>query len=64
MKRPRHNKSGVKGVFWDAFRNKWHAQIQIDGRSKSLGRFLSKDDAATAYRRAAEQRFGDFARIE
>lgn len=62
-KRPKHNKSGVKGVYWDASRQRWHAQIQVYGRSKSLGRFVNIDEAADAYRKAATQEFGEFARF-
>lgn len=63
MKRPRHNKSGVKGVYWDASRARWHAQIQIAGRSKSLGRFVDIREAQAAYQKAAVDRFGEFARL-
>lgn len=62
MKRPKHNKSGVKGVYWDSSRKKWHAQIQRKGKSISLGRYKTIDDAAKAYWKAAKEYFGDFAR--
>jgi hypothetical protein len=64
MPRPVHNRSGVKGVFWDKSRNRWQAQIKIRGRSTSLGRFDSKESAAAAYEAAARQHFGEFARSE
>ena len=63
-RRPRHNKSGVKGVYWDASRQKWHAQISVNDRSTTLGRFMSIQDAQAAYEQAATARFGEFARME
>lgn len=57
------SKSGVKGVYWDTRRAKWHAQIAVNGKSRTLGRFDSKDDAATAYAKAAHETFGEFARL-
>ena len=50
-----------KGVSWDTARNKWHAQIHVDGKSIHIGRFKDECDAATAYNFAAEAAFGDFA---
>lgn len=58
----KNNKSGVKGVSWSQQSGKWYASIKVDQRSKNLGLFDSKDDAAAAYRRAAERYFGEFAR--
>ena len=63
-KRPRHNKSGVKGVYWDVSRQKWHAQISVNDRSTTLGRFADIQDAQAAYERAAIARFGEFARMD
>lgn len=42
------NTSGVLGVCWDKSRNKWKAQINVDGKNKGLGRYDSKDDAIKA----------------
>ncbi len=64
-KRPKHNKSGVKGVFWDKERSKWMAQIQMENRrSTYLGRFEKIEDAAACYAAAARKKFGEFARLE
>ena len=51
------NKSGFKGVSWVTARRKWHAQIA----GKSLGHFDNLEAAARAYRKAATERFGEFA---
>jgi len=47
-----NNTSGVLGVGWDASRDKWRAQIQVNGINKSLGRFISISDAEAAVKEA------------
>lgn len=59
----RPNKSGYKGVYWDAQKQKFLAQIQIDGRAKHLGWHRAVEDAARAYDRAALQAYGEFAAL-
>lgn len=67
-RRARDNQSGFKGVSFDKSRNKWKAQIGMGKSAKGyygtklIGRFNTKEEAAEAYRRAAESRFGEFAR--
>lgn len=61
--RPRHNKSGFKGVSFEEFTGKWKAQIQKDKKNFNLGRFQEKVEAAKAYNRAALEYFGEFARL-
>lgn len=56
------NKSGSKGVSWDAGRNRWHAQIRAHGKQHHLGRFHSKEEAQAAYATAAKRMFGEYAR--
>lgn len=51
------NKSGVTGVHWDKERKRWHAQIYVSYRSKTLGRFDDKFEAICA-RKAAEVKYG------
>lgn len=51
----RNNTSGVTGVYWDKSAGKWKAQIGIDGKNKSLGYFTDIDEAAEAYRKAANE---------
>lgn len=60
----KNNKSGAKGVWIDA-RHKnpiFVAEIRTDGRKEIIGRFLNVDDAAKAYKSAAEKRHGEFHR--
>lgn len=61
--RRKDNTSGIKGVSWDAQRGLWRAQICVEGKRMVLGRFASKDSAAAAYSNAANQYFGEFARV-
>jgi len=53
---PKVNTSGVKGVSLE--RGKWCARIA----RKRLGSFDNREDAAAAYNRAAQRRYGEFAR--
>lgn len=50
----RRNKSGVKGVGWDYWHEKWYASIYV-GKLKHLGYFKYKKDAVVA-RLEAEQK--------
>ena len=49
----RGSTSRYRGVYWDAARQKWNAQITVGGRRTKLGRFA---DEATAGAVAAEAR--------
>lgn len=49
--------SGCRGVTWCHATKKWRAKIQIDGKSKHLGRFDIISDAADAYQKAKEEYF-------
>ncbi len=55
-----NNTSGFKGV--KKRYHRWIAQMHVNGRNKYLGSFSSKEEAAKAYRMAAEQEYGEFAR--
>jgi hypothetical protein len=59
---PRHNSSGAKGVSWVAGRNKWLAQIKVNGRQVNLGRFDTLEAAQAAYADGAAKYHGEFAR--
>lgn len=59
---PHHNnQSGVKGVRWHVYKNKWQARINFNKKEKHLGYFVDINDAARAYNEAALALFGDFA---
>ena len=42
------------GVSFEKDRNKWLAQIRIDGKIKKLGRFSNEIDASNAYQKELE----------
>jgi hypothetical protein len=56
----RNNVSGTRGVAWHSAARKWVATISIDGRSKYLGIYDAKEDAAAAYARAMMARHAEF----
>lgn len=56
----RTSKSGIKGV--RLVGNRWHANITVNGRTKLLGTFNTPELAVSAYRDAARNAFGEFAR--
>lgn len=50
MRRPRaDNTSGFLGVTWSKARHAWVAQIQVNGKNRSLGAFTTPEDAYRAY---------------
>lgn len=51
------NTSGHTGVSYAKDRNKWHAQIQVNKKKKSLGHFASLEDAISA-REEANKKYG------
>lgn len=55
-----NNTSGYKGVTWYARRKKWMVRLKVSGRPIFLGYFDDKEDAAKAYRAAAEKHFGEY----
>lgn len=59
MKGPRsNNKSGYKGVSFDASTGKWLAQIEVEKRTKHLGRYTDPAEAARAYDEGAIRYYG------
>lgn len=55
--RPNTNTSGVTGVHWNKRLNKWHVQINHEGKRKHIGLFDSIEKAAEA-RKDAISAFG------
>jgi hypothetical protein len=55
--------SPLKGVIWDKNRNAWAARIGFNKRTINLGRYRTKEEAATAYGAAAARYFGEFAKL-
>lgn len=61
--RPRSNTSGFKGVQRGRNGHGWQAVIKVEKKTKYLGQFPTKEEAAQAYDRAAKQYHGEFARL-
>lgn len=57
-----HNTSGIKGVSWDKENRRWLAHATHNGRGFHLGRHLTKEAAAEAYRNFARTHHGEFYR--
>ena len=53
--------SKYKGVSFIRSRNKWYAQIEVNGRCINLGRYEAEKGAARAYNEAAKKFFGELA---
>lgn len=56
----RNNTSGVIGVYWNAEREKWVAQINCGKIRKTLGYFTQKEDAIKSRLDAEIKYFGEF----
>ncbi len=50
----KNNSSGYKGVYFHKQRQKWHAEIMIGRKKKSLGLHEDPEDAHRAYLKASE----------
>jgi hypothetical protein len=44
-----NNKTGVVGVSWDKSRQRWLAQVRLNGKKKNLGRYQTKEQAMQAW---------------
>lgn len=59
----KNSASGIKGVYYYPERKKpWLARLQRDGTLRLNRFFATQDEAVAAYRAAAEEWFGEFAR--
>ncbi len=59
QKIPKHNTSGVVGVIWDKFRNKWRSEIMYKDKHYYLGRYDNFDDAVTARKKGELKYYGE-----
>jgi hypothetical protein len=59
----KNNTSGIKGVSWDASKKRWVAQLSVNRQYHFLGRYKSKEEAASAYAHAIKKHHGEFARV-
>jgi hypothetical protein len=59
----KNNSAGVKGVYFDKHKGKYHARIWGGGKCHSLGYHDSAAHAAVAYNTAARLLYGQFARL-
>ena len=57
----KNNKSGIIGVHFDSRKQKWIAQININKKRTSLGKFNNKKDAIVARLQAEKQYYKEFA---
>lgn len=55
-----HQNKNVKGYCYDKLHNKWVSSITIDGYSKGLGYFDTKEEAVKARREAEEKYYGEY----
>lgn len=59
-----NNKSGFKGVSWHKQKQKWVAQIKIEGKNKFLGFFINPEDAYSKYCEMALLHYGKYAKLD
>ncbi len=58
-----NNRSGFKGIIWLPKRERWQAQIRVEGKFIYVGKFVDIRDAAKAYREAQKKYWGEFAEV-
>jgi hypothetical protein len=59
----RNNTSGFRGVSFRKDNGKWTARIAANGKTKFLGNFRTREEAAKAYLDAAPEYHGEFVRL-
>lgn len=55
------NTSGVTGVFFDKYRDRWYASISFNCKRIFIGRYKSKEDAVRARLNKEIELFGEYA---
>lgn len=58
------NTSGIKGVWWNKYYQKWTAEIMINKIKIHLWHFVKFEDAVKARHEADEKYFGQYKRID
>lgn len=58
----KRNSSGFKGVSWAKRERKWQAQIRLNNKNYTIGRYRTPEDAHAAYCEASTRLHGEFAR--
>jgi len=61
---PSQNKTGFKGVSLHKQTGKYHARIRVNGKRMHLGEFDTAEAASEAYKTAAREHYGEYARFE
>jgi len=60
MKKPKGNKSGYKGVFWNKKNKNWRSTITCNGKQIEVGSFDNAIDAAKAYDKKSRELSKEF----
>jgi len=61
IKKPKNNKSGIKGVHWCNKVEKWIVKITTNGKTVYIGQFVCLKKAGAAISSARKQFHGEFA---
>ncbi len=62
-KKPITNTSGYKGAFWHINKKKWISAIKVNKKLIHLGTYKTAEEAHEAYKAAALELHGEFARF-
>jgi hypothetical protein len=57
----KHNKTGIPGVCWHKYSNRWYASITVNKKQIYLGRFIEFDEAIKVRKEAEQKYFGEYA---
>lgn len=57
------NKSGFKGVYWNAQREKWYARLVVSKVARKRGYFVTAEQAAAAYDALVVEHAHEFGRL-